>query len=129
MKHLTLGMAALAATVSVTATPALADTGTAYGPDTCVTGYVWRKAQPSDHVCVTPEVRHQVSRDNRVKVSRWVPGPFGPHTCIQGYVWREAFPGDDVCVTPAIRAQARADNAAAAGRRANSTAARPDHAG
>ncbi|TMR20564.1 hypothetical protein ETD86_18655 [Nonomuraea turkmeniaca] len=118
MRHIKLGAAALtlaALALRVAATPATA----AGAPDTCVTGYVWREARPSDHVCVTPAVREQTRRDNRVKASRWVPGPSGPHTCVQGYVWREAFPGDHVCVTPAVRAQARADNAAAASRRAS----------
>ena len=35
-----------------------------YGPDTCVQGYVWREAVPSDHVCVTPETRSQAAYDN-----------------------------------------------------------------
>ncbi|SNT20783.1 hypothetical protein SAMN05216276_102889 [Streptosporangium subroseum] len=88
----------------------------AAAPDTCVQGYVWRGARPTDHVCVTPAVRDQTARDNQVKASRWVSGAFGAHTCAQGYVWREAFSGDDVCVTSTVRQQVRADNAAAAGR-------------
>jgi hypothetical protein len=120
MKRIDLGMAALVAaglTVSATALPASATT-TAGAPDTCIQGFVWRETRPSDHVCVTPQVREQARRDNQVRFSRWVAGPSGPHTCISGYVWREAFPGDDVCVTPAVRRQARADNTAAASRRA-----------
>jgi hypothetical protein len=35
-----------------------------YGPDTCRQGYVWREATPSDHVCVTPQVRAQTRADN-----------------------------------------------------------------
>ncbi|HEX4815227.1 MAG TPA: hypothetical protein VFV66_20990 [Nonomuraea sp.] len=123
MKHIVFGVAALAAaglTVSATAVPASA----AGAPDTCVSGFVWREARPSDHVCVTPQVREQVRRDNQVRLSRWVSGPYGPHTCISGYVWREAFPGDDVCVTPAVHRQALADNAAAASRRASAGAMR-----
>jgi hypothetical protein len=35
-----------------------------FGPDTCVTGYVWREATPTDHVCVTPGARTQAADDN-----------------------------------------------------------------
>ena len=35
-----------------------------YGQDTCASGYVWREAIPSDHVCVTPQVRQQTAYDN-----------------------------------------------------------------
>jgi hypothetical protein len=85
--------------------------------DRCLTGWVWREARPSDHVCVTGTVRSETKADNDVKESRWVDGPYGPHTCIQGYVWREAFAGDDVCVIPSRRTQAANDNAAANSRR------------
>jgi hypothetical protein len=44
--------------------------GGAYGPDTCIQGYVWREAIPGDHVCVTPEVRDQAAEDNRLADSR-----------------------------------------------------------
>ncbi|WP_067128000.1 hypothetical protein [Microtetraspora malaysiensis] len=123
MKRTALGLATtaiagLAVLPAVVATPASA---AVYGPDTCVQGYVWREARPSDHVCVTPAVRTQAAQDNSVKASRWTNGAYGPHTCIQGYVWREAFTGDDVCVTPAARSQAQADNAAAASRLASSS--------
>lgn len=90
-----------------------------YGPDTCVQGYVWREAIPSDHVCVPPETRDQTAYDNSQAVARRNPtGAYGSDTCIQGYVWREAFSGDHVCVTPAIRSQAAYDNSQAAARRA-----------
>ena len=37
----------------------------AYGPDTCLQGYVWREAySSSDHVCVTGDVRSQAADDN-----------------------------------------------------------------
>jgi hypothetical protein len=39
--------------------------GGAYGPDTCRQGYVWREARPSDHVCVLPEKRRRVQRENQ----------------------------------------------------------------
>src|SRR5262249_37018494 len=95
------------------ATPA-----SAADPDTCIQGYVWREARPSDHVCVTPAVRAQTARENRIKAARWRKDGRGLLACQPGYVWRQAFPGDDVCVTPASRQQVRADNAAAASRRA-----------
>jgi hypothetical protein len=44
--------------------------GGAYGPDTCLQGYVWREAVPSDHVCVTPETRTQTAEDNNLASSR-----------------------------------------------------------
>jgi TIR domain-containing protein len=83
-----------------------------YGPDTCIQGYVWREATPSDHVCVTPATRDQTARDNSLAASRRsrTGGPYGPDTCITGYVWREAVANDRVCVTPAVRDQAARDN-------------------
>lgn len=84
-----------------------------YGVYTCIPGYVWREARPSDQVCVTPAVRDQARRDNAAAASRRNPnGAYGPLTCISGYVWRDAWDGDGVCVTPAVRDQAHADNAA-----------------
>ncbi|HZN20780.1 MAG TPA: hypothetical protein VFB84_21750 [Micromonosporaceae bacterium] len=93
-------------------------TGGAYGPDTCVQGYVWREAVPGDHVCVTPQTRDQTWEDNGLADSRRSPtgGDYGPDTCIQGYVWREAVADDHVCVTPETRAQAQADNQLASSR-------------
>ncbi|HZX68936.1 MAG TPA: hypothetical protein VFE70_08625 [Candidatus Elarobacter sp.] len=81
---------------------------------TCVTGFVWRNARPSDHVCVTTSVRIETAADNAAAASRRVSPP--DPTCIQGYVWREAFVGDTVCVRPVTRDQIRADNSAAPGR-------------
>jgi hypothetical protein len=91
-----------------------------YGPGTCVEGYVWREANPSDHVCVTPQVRDQTRNDNAEAAARRsrTGGAYGPDTCISGYVWREAFPGDHVCVTPQTKAQVVADNNAAEKRNA-----------
>jgi len=34
------------------------------GGETCLSGYVWREARPSDLVCVTPETRAQTKYDN-----------------------------------------------------------------
>ncbi|BEL03043.1 hypothetical protein Q0Z83_012340 [Actinoplanes sichuanensis] len=87
-----------------------------YGPNTCVNGYVWRDADQTDYVCVTPETRAEAAADNAAAPSRWVAGAYGPHTCVNGYVWREAFIGDDVCVVPDRRSRAAADNAAGPGR-------------
>lgn len=91
---------------------------TCYGPNTCQEGYVWRQANPSDYVCVTPAVRTQTAQDNAAAASRIDPngGPYGPNTCLNGYVWREAFTNDQVCVLPATRAEAATDNAQAADR-------------
>ena len=90
------------------------------GPDTCQQGYVWREARPSDHVCVTPEVRNRTQWDNEHAKLHVNPngGAYGPDTCRSGYVWREAYEGDHVCVTATTRAQAAADNKAAKGRKA-----------
>lgn len=34
------------------------------GSDTCLTGFVWREASPSDHVCVEPDIRTRVAEQN-----------------------------------------------------------------
>ena len=44
--------------------------GGAYGPDTCLPGFVWRDARPGDHVCVTPATRDATARDNRIAANR-----------------------------------------------------------
>ena len=90
-----------------------------FGADQCLTGYVWREASPTDHVCVRGSTRSQAAADNRQALARRDPngGPFGVETCSQGFVWREAFPGDKVCVTGATRTQAARDNASAGVRR------------
>jgi len=99
-----------------------------FGPDTCVSGFVWREAFSGDDVCVDPAVRSQAATDNQLAPRRRVPGggAYGPDTCRQGFVWREAGPSDHVCVTPEIRTQAANDNRAAASRvvRAQATPAR-----
>ena len=91
---------------------------TCYGSNTCLEGYVWRQANPTDYVCVTPAVRSQTAQDNAAAASRINPngGPYGPNTCLNGYVWREAFTNDQVCVLPATRTEAANDNAQAADR-------------
>jgi hypothetical protein len=122
LKQLTLlplSVAALAALTFAGPAPAQADP-LPYGPETCLEGFVWREANPSDLVCVTPAVRSRTAQENQRATSLREPngGPYGPDTCKQGYVWREAFAGDTVCVTPAIRTEAATDNAAADSRKA-----------
>ena len=94
-------------------------TGSAPASDTCRTGYVWREATSSDHVCVTPETRSQAAADNAAAASRREPngGAYGPDTCRQGFVWRVARPEDLVCVTPERRDQTANDNSQATQRR------------
>jgi hypothetical protein len=94
-------------------------TDLAYGPDTCIQGFVWREAQSGDVVCVTPAVRSRTAQENSQAVQNREPngGPYGPDTCKQGFVWREAFAGDHVCVIPSVRSEAATDNAAAASRK------------
>jgi hypothetical protein len=76
-------------------------------PGRCVQGFVWREANGSDHVCVTPDVRRMTADDN-AHAER--------ERCVPGHVWREAFAGDHVCVPPQTRAQAWNDNAQQRGR-------------
>ena len=106
---------------------ASASLGQAYGPDTCIQGYVWRDAFPGDHVCVTPDRRDQAADDNRQAAARREPGggAYGPNTCRQGFVWREARQGDVVCVTPRVRTLTAQDNAQSAARRVARPAAPP----
>jgi hypothetical protein len=89
-----------------------------YGPDTCIQGYVWREAQPSDHVCVTPPIRDATAAQNAAAAQKVEPGggASGPATCKQNFVWRNAYDGDVVCVTVGVRDQAAQDNAAAQSR-------------
>jgi hypothetical protein len=95
-----------------TAQPLTGARNCSFGPDTCIQGFVWREAVPSDHVCVTPQVREQARSDNAQAAARRSPtgGAYGPDTCRTGFVWREAFAGDHVCVTPRARSQAAQDN-------------------
>ena len=87
--------------------------------DSCASGYVWREAQPQDHVCVPPASRNLVTQENRTAPKRWNPsGAYGASTCVQGYVWREAFEGDTVCVSVQRRADVKKENQLAASRRA-----------
>jgi hypothetical protein len=89
----------------------------AFGPGTCLPGYVWREAFSGDKVCVLPATRAEAAADNKAAASRVDPlGSHGPKSCIAGYLWREAESGDQVCVLPATASQVKADNAAATSR-------------
>jgi hypothetical protein len=48
------------------------DPNGAYGPNTCISGFVWRAARPDDLVCVTPETRDQTAEDNALAGQRRV---------------------------------------------------------
>lgn len=86
----------------------------AQDPSTCLQGYVWREVRPADLVCVTPQSRSIVARENADAVSHREPGPRdGVYWCLPGYVWREAFDGDTVCVIPAARDRVKRENAQA----------------
>jgi hypothetical protein len=77
----------------------------------CASGYVWRVAIPTDHVCVTPAERSIAAFQNVLAPSRRDPaGPYGPNSCKTGFVWREAYSGDVVCVSPAERTAAKNQN-------------------
>jgi hypothetical protein len=85
--------------------------------DRCRPGYVWRLAVPSDHVCVTVEVKDQVAVDNQLAPSRTKnSGPYGADTCLEGFVWRGAVSGDHICVTVETRSRVANDNSLAATR-------------
>jgi hypothetical protein len=90
-----------------------------YGVDTCKQGFVWREADATDRVCVTPAVRTQTRTENSLAAERREPngGAYGPNTCKQGFVWREAVANDVVCVPPEVRTQAAEDNKQAGSRR------------
>ncbi|WP_405942216.1 hypothetical protein [Streptomyces sp. NBC_00207] len=72
--------------------------GGAYGPNTCMTSYVWRDSYDGDSYCVTPQIRdwNHAQNPNRQPGG----GAYGPSTCKPGYVWREKWEGDVKCVTP-----------------------------
>ena len=87
--------------------------------DRCLDGFVWREARQDDHVCVTPQSRRRVARENRLAVARRElhGGAYGPETCVSGFVWREAYAGDTVCVTPSVRSLVKEENRQAEARR------------
>lgn len=96
-------------------TPGVSDVAPApnlgLAPKQCMPGYVWREANATDFVCVSPASRDRTASENALADSRRDPsGAYGPYTCISGFVWREAFDGDVVCVTPEVRAIVREEN-------------------
>lgn len=102
---------ALAAFAAAVPAPAVA-APLPYGPDTCISGLVWREARTGDTVCVTPAFRDRTALENSTPGANKNPNAgSGPQSCSQGYVWREAFDGDTICVTPDIRAENKAANA------------------
>jgi hypothetical protein len=113
-----LSAAALAITLLTTSTSAFAATLSTADPTTvqrdwrtCIEGYVWREARPTDKICVLPDARTQAAADNRMAASRRDPnGAYGPMSCKSGFVWREAWDGDTVCVTPAVRKNTLREN-------------------
>jgi hypothetical protein len=84
-----------------------------FGPNTCADDYVWREADDSDYVCVTPDTQALTLADNMAARMRRMANS---DNCISGYVWREAFPEDHVCVLPSTHSQAATDNAQAGSR-------------
>ncbi len=50
--------------------PACATEDCEFGPDQCISGYVWRVITPDDLVCVTPEMRDLVAEDNALAEER-----------------------------------------------------------
>ena len=77
-------------------------------PAACAADYTWRRADPTDHVCVTLTQRDETAAQNAVAGVKNADG-----MCLAGYVWRQADATDHVCVTPAQRSEAAAENAAA----------------
>lgn len=55
--------------------------GNALAGDGCRYPFVWREPFPSDHVCVTPDIRAQAARDNAAAPPhgyRWGSGSYNP---------------------------------------------------
>jgi hypothetical protein len=104
-----VGGAALFATLGLASTGAAAATNSAAAPAThdvalasfvtaapapgCRPGFVWRDARDGDGVCVTPQDRDEVHRENAAAQFTHLPGTNG---CQPGYVWRDAWNGDGV---------------------------------
>jgi hypothetical protein len=87
--------------------------------DACKSGFVWRNASPSDHVCVPPQARRRVQEENQLGVYRSVRVETqGPDTCVAGFVWRDAVDGDHVCVDTDSRSLAKDENRLGPSRRA-----------
>jgi hypothetical protein len=69
--------------------------------DACRPGLVWRMANPTDHVCVTPQARAQIAADtgaSRKQEPRGAIGGTSAPACPKGYVWRLTNAADKACV-------------------------------
>jgi hypothetical protein len=86
-------------------------------PGLCKAGYLWRRANEADQVCVTRAERAKVAAENAVRGLQKADG-----TCLAGYVLREANATDHVCVTPGERTETAAQNAVASGHALAATA-------
>jgi len=110
--------AGVAYLTGVLTTPSPVPSPTRNTTGACSQGYVWRQANPADHVCVTPQARQQTADDNAAAAARTDQAPIergsGPRLCLTGFVWRMAYAEDYVCVTPQARSIAAAQNPAAA---------------
>jgi hypothetical protein len=84
-----------------------------FNPATCLPGFVWRRANSTDAVCVTSATAADVQQQNHLGPSR-----SNGLICVPGFVWRQANSADHVCVTPAEQQQASFDNLLAPSRRA-----------
>jgi hypothetical protein len=75
----------------------------------CNPGYVHRKADANDFVCVRARTLRLIARENQsAPQNRISDTDIG---CKPGFVWRDAFDGDGVCVTPDARSRVHAENA------------------
>jgi hypothetical protein len=75
----------------------------------CNTGYLHRKADTNDFVCVSRQSHRMIRTENQQSPQNRVSDT--DITCKPGFVWRDAFDGDGVCVTPEARARVHAENA------------------
>jgi hypothetical protein len=68
--------------------------------DACRPGFVWRMANPTDHICVTPQKRAQVAAGNAASRQSEVRAGNAAPACQKGYVWR---PDGKACVKAPAR--------------------------
>ena len=79
------------------------------GANGCRDGFEPRRATESDTVCVTPDEKEAVLRQNQAHQDEH--RDRGDGYCVDGFVWREATSEDHICVTPAERTEAAQQNA------------------
>jgi hypothetical protein len=117
-----LAVGAIATTATVVSHSHSSSAQGIWGIDTCLYGFQWRDATPTDHVCVTPQRRDEVAFENQLSPLLKDPsGAWGPDSCKAGWVWREATPDDRACVTPASFNVVHQENDTAWDRRALDT--------